>query len=364
MKIHACEQREDHLLLNISGKLQRFHFLWLRDNGPDSRSPNGQRLHESNSIDPAVHPASLSFTDSALHIEWSDTADLSYPAEFLAAWVYDGDSAVTCKPDHWGTEVGDSIGAHDFAEVCSDKSARYAWLRDVERYGFSLLRDVPAAEKMIFDVVELFGFVRETNYGRLFDVRTEEAPSNLAYTPVPLSVHTDNPYRDPCPTLQLLHCLVQSDEGGDTALVDGFHAAARLLDEDPGAFQLLTGNDVQFRYESQDAIIETRCPIITLNSRGEPKRIRINNRSLMPLRLPFEDAMPFYEALFLFRQLLEDDRFHYRCRLQAGDLVLLDNERVLHGRVGQAVGERHLQGCYADRDGLLSTLRVLERNNE
>jgi len=43
--------------------------------------------------------------------------------------------------------------------------------------------------------------------------------------------------------------------------------------------------------------------------------------------------------------------------------LLLDNERVLHGRAGESIGERHLQGCYADRDGLLSTLRVLERDD-
>jgi hypothetical protein len=59
-------------------------------------------------------------------------------------------------------------------------------------------------------VIELFGCVRETNYGRLFDVVSVENPSNLAYTGLALGSHTDNPYRDPVPQLQLLHCL----EGG------------------------------------------------------------------------------------------------------------------------------------------------------
>jgi gamma-butyrobetaine dioxygenase len=40
--------------------------------------------------------------------------------------------------------------------------------------------------------------------------------------------HTDNPYRDPVPTVQLLHCLRTSEDGGDTGLVDGFAAAAAL----------------------------------------------------------------------------------------------------------------------------------------
>ncbi len=89
------------------------------------------------------------------------------------------------------------------------------------------------AEETIFDVVGLFGYVRETNYGRLFEIRAEENASDLAFTPVPLSVHTDNPYRDPCPTLQLVHCLVQADQGGITAVADGFCAADRLRREAP-----------------------------------------------------------------------------------------------------------------------------------
>ena len=79
----------------------------------------------------------------------------------------------------------------------------------------------------------LFGYVRETNYGRLFDVGSVEDASNLAYTPAPLSVHTDNSYRDPCPTLQLLHCLVQAEQGGITAIADGFYSADRLRREAP-----------------------------------------------------------------------------------------------------------------------------------
>jgi gamma-butyrobetaine dioxygenase len=363
MKIIEVTRHDDHLAIDISGTRRRYHYLWLRDNSPDTRSANGQRLHESNSIDRAVKPISISHSDRELTISWNDDAELTYPVEFLDAWVYDTDSKPAASTVLWDTRISEDIGSHDYNRVCVDDSARAAWLGDVERYGFALLCNVPAAEEKVFDVVKLFGFVRETNYGRLFNVRAEEMPSNLAYTPVPLSVHTDNPYRDPCPTLQLLHCLIQADEGGETALVDGFHAALRLREVNPAAFELLTGNEILFSYQGEGAIVETRCPIITLDTKGAPKRIRINNRSLTPLILPYDRVMPFYEALFLFRSILEDETLHFRYHLEAGDLVLFDNERVLHGRVGHSIGERHLQGCYADRDGLLSTLRVLERDN-
>jgi len=43
-------------------------------------------------------------------------------------------------------------------------------------------------------------------------------------------------------------------------------------------------------------------------------------------------------------------------------LELLDNVRVLHGRIGYAASSRErLQGCYADRDGLRRTRAVLSR---
>ena len=180
---------------------------------------------------------------------------------------------------------------------------------------------------------------------------------------MPLSVHTDNPYRDPCPTLQILHCLVQAKEGGITALVDGFDAADRLKKEDPAAFELLTTNDVSFHYEADDACLDSSGPIIALDATGRLRRIRINNRSMEPLQLKFELIVPFYNALFKFRGFLEDDVSQYQFPLQAGDLLVLDNERILHGRVGEVIGARHLQGCYADRDGLLSTLRVLDHGD-
>ena len=62
--------------------------------------------------------------------------------------------------------------------------------------------------------------MRETNYGRNFEVRTEVNPSNLAYTGLGLQAHTDNPYRDPVPTIQVLYCLESSAAGGDNMVVD------------------------------------------------------------------------------------------------------------------------------------------------
>ena len=115
--------------------------------------------------------------------------------------------------------------------VTADRGALGRWLRAVRRYGFAVMTDVPTEPGMLCKVAELFGHVRETNYGRLFDVRAEVNPNNLAYTNLGLQAHTDNPYRDPVPTLQILACLENTVDGGDSIVVDGFKVAERLQAE-------------------------------------------------------------------------------------------------------------------------------------
>jgi gamma-butyrobetaine dioxygenase len=53
-----------------------------------------------------------------------------------------------------------------------------------------------------------------------------------------------------------------------------------------------------------------------------------------------------------------------KTKLQNGDMVCFDNRRVLHGRMGYdpTTGERHLRGCYVEREELLSRARILARH--
>jgi gamma-butyrobetaine dioxygenase len=212
----------------------------------------------------------------------------------------------------------------------------------------------------VTQVAELFGFVRETNYGRLFDVKTVVSPTNLAYTGLELGAHTDNPYREPTPTLQLLHCLTSSADGGENTLVDAFRVAQEL---DAGELQLLSTWPVRFRYADAETELEAETPVLSLGVRGEVHAVHYNTRSAQPLRLPEDVVGPYYEAYQRFGRLLEAPEHRIQFKLGAGDLFVVDNLRVLHGRMGYAAtgGERHLQGCYADRDGLRSRLAVLSR---
>ena len=73
------------------------------------------------------------------------------------------------------------------------------------------------------------------------------------------------------------------------------------------------------------------------------------------------DAVPeFYRAYRILSEALNAPGARIEFRLGPGDLMIFDNQRVLHGRSAYTVGHRHLQGCYADKDALRSTIRVLE----
>ena len=174
-------------------------------------------------------------------------------------------------------------------------------------------------------------------------------------------MHTDNPYRDPVPGLQLLHCLVNESDGGDNQLVDGFAVAEKIRQKNPKAFSLLATQPVQFRYLDKDsADLEATSPLIETNSYGEVTALRYNSRSAQTFTFSHEIMADYYDAYRLLGELLHEPEAHIEFRLTPGQLMIFDNQRVLHGRSSYEEGTRHLQGCYADKDSLHSLIRVLE----
>lgn len=344
-----------------NGTASRFHAIWLRDNaqGPDYRHPqNDQRLFDLTDLPATVTIAGAESDDGFVTVRFQpEDISVRYSAAFLFQYAYDPPSE-TQQPV-WDATLGRDIVRHAYDRVVADTSARLHWIEDAVDRGISLLTGVPCEPGHVLKTAEIFGFVRETNYGRLFEVRSEPKPVNLAYTPVGLNVHTDNPYRDPVPGLQLLHCLVNDADGGQSVFVDGFRTARLLRDEDPDAFRLLSTYALPFRYREPGTDLRSRKRLIELDDRGQITAVRYNNRSAAPLDLPFDIADAYYRAYRKFARLLHQPEGELRLKLMPGDLVLFDNERVLHGRTGFSGGARHLQGCYADKDALRSMRHVL-----
>lgn len=348
---------------------RRFHATWLRDNAldPATRDPgNGQRLITLSDFPDGVRLGAVTAQDGGVDITFQpDGHAAHYPADWLRANAYD--NAVE-RPAGWHGGVEWDGGLTPPTAAYGDLAKPAAlrdWLAAVRSHGFATLTGGPVEEGALLKVVETFGYVRETNYGRWFEVRAEVNPTNLAYTGLGLQAHTDNPYRDPAPTLQILYCLENSAEGGDSMVVDGFAAANRLREQDAEAFRLLSTHCARFAYASGGARLTARRPMIELAPDGELTGIRFNNRSAAPITdVPFDDMAAFYDAYRAFARIIDDPAMQVSFKMAPGDCFIVDNTRVLHARLGYSgAGSRWLQGCYADKDGLLSTLSELEASH-
>jgi [2-(trimethylamino)ethyl]phosphonate dioxygenase len=346
-------------------RASRFPAIWLADNRPESRRGcEGQRLTDALELPETVALRSATIVAAGVVIAFSC---FERPSVFDAAWLRDHALDAVSRaerrrePQLWDIGLAKKLPAETYDSVTSETAALKRWLGCVHALGIALLRGLPVVPGTVCEVVRLFGYVRETNYGRLFDVVSVEEPHNLAFTAMALGNHTDNPYRDPVPQLQLLHCLDAAEEGGESVVVDGFAVADRLRREAPDAFAILAHTPVQFRYVERGVVdLRHTSPLIELDVTGGVRVIRYNNRSIGPLDIDADEVPAFYAAYRRFARLLHDPSMTVGFRLKPGDLFIVDNRRVLHGRRGFSGGRRHLQGTYADADSLMSKLRVLE----
>jgi gamma-butyrobetaine dioxygenase len=285
-----------------------------------------------------------------------------------AAFEAGGAPAVANEIELWASPGGLADSSPiEFDAYLADDSVLARALEQVVRLGFVFLSGTGVQPLAVERAVARFGYVRETNYGRVFDVREEASPSHLAYTAASLELHTDNPYRDPEPTLQLLHVIEAADVGGESQFVDGFAQAEALRREVPGRFQVLTATPVEFAFAGPGGERYAACaPVIETTADGRLRALRVNHRALRPPPLASGVVEVWYEAYFDLYQRLHAPAARLQRKLAPGEMVMFDNRRVLHGRsaFGVASGRRWLQGCYAERDGLHATLSRLRGGGE
>jgi len=353
------------------GGASEFTSLWLRDNRPADRdSHSGQRLTDVADLPERPRMRSAFAENGAVRIEWEDEPRAA--ASFELAWLADhAFERASRQPQlqvrRWlegaSLEARHHLAFIGLHEMRADPRARLGWLTRLLQDGMAFMTGLPDTEGTILETVPLIGRVLETNYGLTFDVRSVPQPENLAYSDLGLGLHTDNPYREPVPGFQALHALIPSSEGGESLFADGFALAEHLRATAPEVFARLTATPVPFHYRSQDADLYAERPLLQLSARGEVTAVHYNSRSIAPLRLPARETALYYDAYRRFAQLLRDARFQLRMRLEAGMLVVFDNQRVLHGRsaFSSARYPRHLRGCYLSRDSVYSETALLRR---
>jgi gamma-butyrobetaine dioxygenase len=350
-----------------AGKRLTRHPIWLRERLPDPRvvdSTTGQRL-----IEAALLPLDLKITRAQclrgqVTVGFSDGFEATIPQ----AWFSDDAEppASGDLPDHvilWDSRLAPLPGAHLDA-LKNSEAALAAFLNALQAHGFAIVQGVPVELDGALDFAGIIGPIRYTNWGGLADVKAIPNAYDLTMTPRHLESHTDNPYRDSVPAYVLLHCLQNDATGGESTLVDGFHAATLLKTRDPAAFEVLTRTPVYFRYADSDSLLENRGTLIELDHHGRITQVRYSNRTELVEARPLAELDAFYRARRAFFDLIQHDpALTLSFKLMPGELMMMDNHRLLHGRRPYLLdtGARHMRQCYMDRDVVQSRRNVLNR---
>ena len=364
-----CEQRR-LVVTWEDGRVSAFHHLWLRDNCAcvqcgDRSATSGERFLSLVDLPAEVTPAAVHIDDGhALRITWAgDRHRSAYPSAWLRAHAYATTISSRAQSQRvlWDATLGDDDSPQaDYSEVHSNEDRRLRLFELVDHYGFAVLRHVPCERGEVERLASLFGFIRETNYGRVFDIATTPNNVTLAQTNHAIAPHNDELFRFTPPGLIAFHCLVASECGGGASiLVDGFRAAEALRAADPVSFELLTRVPLPHRrYIAGKADHRADTPMIRVDARGELVAFQCNERTMAPLELAEDLIEPVYAAVRWLLERLYEPGARITIPLRPGDALVFDNQRVLHARTA-FTGARHVRQCHVDRDEFESRLRLL-----
>jgi trimethyllysine dioxygenase len=273
----------------------------------------------------------------------------------------------------WRSVLGADPGQIAEVEAARESAALRA-LELLHAFGFVLVDGVGGSVEATRELAQSVGLILPSIYGDIWDTGGElqldyetdaDHMVDTAYSNASLPLHTDGTYMVHPPGLQLFNCVAQSDVPGDrfgpeagcTRLADGLAAAAALQKASPAAFDFFCGTPLPFIHRAGDAYVRSRAPVFRLDREaGQPAQIRYNetDRDVFD-SLSAAEVEGFYKHARALEAAL--DASELRFKLAPGVALILDNQRVLHGRVGFE-GRRNLIGCYLTADDWRSKLRV------
>ena len=206
-------------------------------------------------------------------------------------------------------------------------------------------------EEAIKDFLPPTEDVWESHFGRIEDLRTDNTTNKntdqLGYTNAAVAPHTDMPFVESPPSMQMLHGMRAADVGGESYLVDARQAARYLKTTNPWAFDMLRTIPVKFHRKQANFEAATHYPLI--QTFGDSIiQIRYSYFTMAPFRVPFEWMKLWYSAYSEFSKILQDQKFQFRFLLEPGDFVLYSNLTMVHARESFS-GARWVRGVYFDQ---------------
>lgn len=352
------------------GSSWQLHPLLLRERAGPAQSSTGQRLFEI--VDKVretggqqIRSCALANQGQTLDIEFVDGVRGSFGFKDLCGQVERLKEGELPQRELWRKSSLDIAHTSRFdaaqaARTGTERQLAEEVAQQLLTYGIAVIRNItPQVGSGPAWLGKHLGTVRDTHWGHSFHVKVEPKDhDDLAYTNEPIDLHVDNPYRRPVPGYWCLHALsMGAGTGGDSLACDGLAVSQRLREEYPEGFDALTRVKVGFRYADDQVHLFDSVPHIILSPCGSHiGRITYSGRlDEVPLTLSPAEAELYYKARARWLTIAREDAVQFK--LKPGELIILDNERVMHGRttIVPSPGERtprHLEGCYIDKDGV------------
>ncbi len=367
MHIQAVEPRERVLSVRWSdATTSDFPYLFLRDNCPSGfHAQTQERTFDLLTVPETLKPSKIAVEDEVLVIDWE--AQPPHRTVLAASWLADhrpGQRApdpADIETVSWGAEFLDQLPRLRASDLLSDRRAMKDWLISLRRDGLTVVTGLAESEEAGIDFGKTIGFLRRTNFGETFRVETMPDPNNLAYTSHALPLHTDLPNQEMPPGFQFLHCVCNDATGGGSVFLDSFRIAERLRDEDPQSFELLSTVPIPYHFKDREFDIRADRPLIGLDERGRLFDVRYSAHLMDAFHMRGNVMVDYYHAYRKFMAATRDPADTIEFKLGAGEMVVFDNRRILHGRqqFNPATGHRLLRGFYIDRGEIDSRIRKL-----
>ena len=350
-----------------------FHGVWLRDNcacavcrHPQTQERTYQLLDDAHS---GLIGTAYILNDGILTVQFAAGNGDVHLSRFDLGWLrHHCESSSIARQEQvvrrlWSAAELSPIPRFHYDDIMVDDRLLDAWLGTLTLSGATLIEGIPTELGTVQRLAERVGPLRPTNFGTLFEVESKPNPNNAAYTAMGLEPHTDIPNVPSPPGIQLLHCIRNDARGGGSILVDGFRVAEELRSESAAHFRLLADCPIEFRFHDAEVDLIHHAPVLRVDAQDRVVEVRFSNWLRGTLDLPEDQVDAYYEALLHYWRILRQPRFQLRPRLQAGQAVVFDNQRVLHGRepFDPQTGSRLLQGCYIDHESVQSRRRVIAR---
>ena len=360
------ELNENKVFFNNGSQKKEIHPFWLRERVDGEEyldKGTQQRLFDPTSLNSDITINNASIDNNFLEINFNDGVKSKLNIEKLTLDFFNEDTVIkSIGKSKWNSSLN-NIKNFSYKDNFFESKEMYDLLISFYKFGFVVISEVPTQDNFIVKFANSIGSVRRTNFGEYFDVKSKPDPNDLAYTSLHLAPHTDNPYRNPVPCIQLLHCIENEVSGGFSTLVDGYTVTEDLKNENPDFYKILTEVKVKFKFIDKEVVLEDWSELIKLNDDKTFKQVRFSPRLDYVPMLDKEKLDLYYKARKKLSEMYNSDKYRVEFKLAPKDLLMMDNHRLLHGRTAYETkeGKRFLQGCYIDYDSTEGKLRHLKR---